>query len=134
MRTVNPPPMNAEWIAVHPSQLAQFGVLFGDGSTSHWFGRPLTGIPAYGGWDVKPGTIRVHTDSGDVSVPWNFATRVPQQGPVWREPEAPLPPADPPPRKPERAPRRRNPRIGCEQLAGTWIHGSPHDCPTWARG
>lgn len=28
----------------------------------------------------------------------------------------------------------RNPRIGCEQHdSGTWIHGAPHDCPTWAR-
>lgn len=40
-----------------------------------------------------------------------------------------------PPRDPDDLlPRRgRNPRIGCEQLDGTWIHGRPHDCPRWAR-
>lgn len=28
----------------------------------------------------------------------------------------------------------RNPRIFCEQHeSGTWIHGDPHNCPTWAR-
>lgn len=28
----------------------------------------------------------------------------------------------------------RNPRIGCERYdSGTWVHGAPHDCPTWAR-
>ena len=28
----------------------------------------------------------------------------------------------------------RNPRIFCERYdSGTWIHGRPHDCPTWAR-
>ena len=34
----------------------------------------------------------------------------------------------------DRLPRRRNPRIGCEQHAsGTWIHGAPHTCPKWTR-
>lgn len=34
----------------------------------------------------------------------------------------------------DRLPRRRNPRIGCEEHAsGTWIHGDPHDCPRWTR-
>lgn len=28
----------------------------------------------------------------------------------------------------------RNPRIFCERYdSGTWVHGHPHDCPTWAR-
>lgn len=28
----------------------------------------------------------------------------------------------------------RNPHIGCQQYdSGTWVHGRPHDCPTWAR-
>lgn len=137
MRFVNPPPLKAEWISVHPSQLVQFGELYGDGSDSHWFGHPMTGIPCYGDWSAKPGTIRVHTDHGDVNVPWHFATRVPQSGPQWREPEGPLPPAQPrpQPRAPEdELPRRRNPRIGCEHLDGTWIHGHPHDCPRWVRG
>lgn len=41
-----------------------------------------------------------------------------------------------PPRPPEDSlPRSgRNPRIFCEQYeSGTWIHGRPHNCPTWAR-
>lgn len=42
----------------------------------------------------------------------------------------------PPPRQPQDVLPRggRNPRIGCEHhQSGTWIHGAPHDCPTWAR-
>jgi len=34
----------------------------------------------------------------------------------------------------DRLPRRRNPRLWCEQHEnGTWIHGTPHNCPAWAR-
>lgn len=42
-----------------------------------------------------------------------------------------------PPQRPaeDRLPRGgRNPRIFCERHdSGTWIHGDPHNCPTWAR-
>jgi hypothetical protein len=41
-----------------------------------------------------------------------------------------------PPRPPEDVLPRggRNPRIFCERHdSGTWIHGDPHNCPTWAR-
>lgn len=34
----------------------------------------------------------------------------------------------------DRLPRMRNPRIGCELVDGTWVHGRPHDCPRSARG
>jgi hypothetical protein len=33
----------------------------------------------------------------------------------------------------DRPSRRRNPRIFCEELYGTWIHGSHHTCPRWTR-
>jgi hypothetical protein len=51
-------------------------------------------------------------------------------------PTAPAAPVRTPP-KPDpadRLPRGRNPRIGCEHVDGTWIHGRPHDCPKSARG
>lgn len=40
----------------------------------------------------------------------------------------------PKPHADDRLPRVRNPRIGCENVDGTWIHGRPHDCPRSARG
>lgn len=48
---------------------------------------------------------------------------------VSDRPYAPLRPAE------DTLPRGgRNPRIFCEQHeSGTWIHGRPHNCPTWAR-
>lgn len=49
----------------------------------------------------------------------------------------PTAPAAPPPPKPDpadRLPRVRNPRIGCELIDGTYIHGRPHSCPRSARG
>ena len=42
--------------------------------------------------------------------------------------------ATPKPDPADRLPRLRNPRIGCEHLDGTWVHGRPHDCPRSARG
>lgn len=99
MSATDAPYREAEWLGVHPSQLMEFGALFGDGSDSHWFGRPLTDVPLYGHWGVKPGKIRVHTRDTrprlrDVDVPWGFATPVKQRpGPQWREPVADMPPA-----------------------------------------
>jgi hypothetical protein len=49
---------------------------------------------------------------------------------LWREPELVLAEPD----LHDRLPRRRNPRIWCEEVDGTWIHGSPHNCPRSARG
>ena len=43
------------------------------------------------------------------------------------------PPATPVAAAEDRLPRRRNPRIGCEENHGTWIHGRPHSCPKWTR-
>jgi hypothetical protein len=49
-------------------------------------------------------------------------------------PAAPAAPPLPKPDPADRLPRVRNPRIGCELLDGTWIHGRPHSCPRSARG
>lgn len=69
-----------------------------------------------------------------VQPPWLSATGhtvlIELHGMEPAAPPAPLPKPDPA----DRLPRHRNPRIGCEQLDGTWVHGRPHDCPEWLRG
>lgn len=51
----------------------------------------------------------------------------------WSAPDGPRPEPEPPSPL-DVLPRHRNPYLGCRQIADTWVHGRPHDCPPPARG
>jgi hypothetical protein len=79
-------------------------------------------IPPGAALSVQRGGFSFSPD-GDVAI-------IELHGVAPAAPAAQLPKPDPA----DRLPRVRNPRIGCEQMDGTWIHGRPHDCPKSARG
>lgn len=79
---------------------------------------------------VTPGAF-LSVRRGQGPWPWSDRAVIELHGLAAPVPQLPAPPE---PHPDDRLPRVRNPRIGCEPVDGTWIHGRPHSCPRSARG